>query len=157
MTRNAGNPPEWDKFDEMIGRVTALAVAEAEHAEWNKGGWRQEFEVDMLAAAGAQGFSEGTSEVLAIGSELGAQIVPLEQGVEVKLQLQGFPALEAFGGRPARLVSANGAIDYRLRFDTEGAARCLLSDTPRIREGLSRFALFFLQNDQDRQEGSGPQ
>ncbi len=143
MTRDDEKTLPWRDFLYTLDVVTNSAVADLEAGTGN---WVKGFDVILLAAASEGGLKLPESEVLAEGSELG--ITMLSEGPEMKLnlQLQGFAALDTYGGRAARLVSENGAIDYRLRFSDGGAATCMLSDAPKVREGLGRFAVFFLEN-----------
>ncbi len=148
MTFNSDKKQEWRGFLKTIDLLTAAALSELDaEAELKSGRWERKFEVVLLAAASQDGVRLPESEVLSEGSELAVTITPEDEQLFLKLQLQGFATLDQFGGREARLVSDNGAIDYRFRFGTSGSAICVLADRVRIREGLGKFAVFFQEGD----------
>jgi hypothetical protein len=148
MISHKDEEQEWRSFLHTIDLLTAAALADLDaEAELKPASWTRKFEITLLAAAGADGVRLPSSEVLSEGNELGVVITPEHGQIFLKLQLQGFAALEQFGGREARLVSDNGAIDYRLHFNSSGSAACVLSDASSVREGLSKFAIFFAEGD----------
>ncbi len=148
MTGDKNERQEWRGFLQAIDFLTAAALADLDaEAELKPSSWERRFEIVLLAAAGEDGVQLPGSEVLSEGNELGIRIAPDSGQLLLKLQLQGFAALDEFGGREARLVSDNGAINYRFRFNSGGAATCVLSDRTHVREGLGKFAIFFTEGD----------
>jgi hypothetical protein len=153
MTVSNGKKQEWRGFLKTIDLLTAAALEELEaQAGHESTRWERKFEVVLLAAASAEGIRLPESEVLSQGSELGVTITPGNEQLFLKLQLQGFATLDQFGGREARLVSENGAIDYRFRFAASGQAICILADRLSVREGLGKFAILFQEGDGESHE-----
>lgn len=145
--KSGNNGPIWRDFLHTLDVLTASAQADLEAAEASATApparWRRGFTVELLAAAAPEGVVLPETEVLGEGAELGVHIVPSDFELRVTLQLQGFAALDRYGGQEARVVSANGAIDYRVRFSRSGAAVCALANTPGVREGLGKFLVLF--------------
>lgn len=133
----------WRAFLEAIDMVTASALAELDAESEPMSEWRCIFQVELLAAAGSDTVRLPETGVLSEGSDLGVTVTPEHRGLVVRLQLQGFATLDRFGGRDARLLSDNGAIDYRCVFSRGGAAVCILADEPHVRAGLCKCAVFF--------------
>lgn len=118
--------------------ITARALAEHEiRSATSTQGRAKRYQITLLAAAPGEAVALPKSEVSADGGELGITIEEQEDGLRIKVQLYGFAALQAHGGRAARLVSANGAIDYAFRFSGQGTGVCMLADTPEVRAGLA--------------------
>jgi hypothetical protein len=140
---NGGDNQEWRDFLRTLDVLTASAKADLEAEEASAPQWRPAFAVELLAAAHAEGVRLPETEILCEGNELAVQIAPSDFELRVTLQLQGFAALDQYGGQEARVVSANGAIDYRVRFSASGTAVCMLANKPKIREGLGKFSVLF--------------
>jgi hypothetical protein len=145
MTMTSNKRHGWQGFLETIDLVTASALADLEAGAEPKRRWRRTFQVELLAAASGDGVELPETGILSEGSELGVTITPEDRRLIVRLQLQGFATLDQFGGREARLVSDNGAIDYRFTFAHSGSAVCILADDSRVREGLCKCAVFFAE------------
>lgn len=143
MTKRAKDAPLWRDFAHTVSVLTASALAANEAGAPAARGAAplRQFDFELLAAAGDTQVKLPQSELLARGSELGVTIEEQADELWLKLQLKGFAALRENAGREARLVSANGAIDYRFRFSGKGAAVCVVADTPEVREGLRSFSI----------------
>jgi hypothetical protein len=140
-----GDARQWRDFLDALDALTAMAKGDVEAAaaarERSSPGpcWRPAFAVELLAASRPEGVELPETEFLSESAELAVRIAISDFELRVTLQLQGFAALEEYAGREARLVSDNGAIDYRLRFSPLGAAVCALANKPAVREGLRSF------------------
>jgi hypothetical protein len=140
---NGGDNQEWRDFLRTLDVLTASAKADLEAGEASGPQWRPAFTAELLAAAQPEGVKLPETEILCEGNELAVQIASSDFELRVALQLQGFSALDQYGGQEARVVSANGAIDYRVRFSASGSAICMLANKPKIREGLGKFSVLF--------------
>jgi hypothetical protein len=138
-----GGDQKWRDFLRTLDALTASAKGDLEAADASDDGWRPAFDVELLAAASPDGISLPETEILCAGAELAARIAESDFELRLTLQLQGFATLDQYGGREARVVSENSAIDYRICFSASGAAVCLLANKPKIREGLGKFAVLF--------------
>jgi hypothetical protein len=131
-------------FAHTVMVITARALAE--HEMRTSGAAEQtnfapHYQITLLAASPGETIALPKSEVTAEGGNLGITFEEREDGLKVTLQLRGYAALQAHGGREARLVSSNGAIDYAFRFSRQGTGICLLADAPEVREGLARCSV----------------
>lgn len=61
------------------------------------------------------------------GAPMIAAFSPLEDGLEVALMALGAPAIQSLRRQTAQIVSADGRVDYRFRFDALGQANLRLS------------------------------
>lgn len=103
------------------------------------------FECNLLAAA-TSGFTLPKAEVLAEGGGLGITIDDRDNEIRVTLQLKGFAALTGYAGREARLVSADGAIDYAFRFSEGGTGLCVLANAPAVHTALSSLSVLVAED-----------
>ncbi len=148
MSDDSRDAKRWHDFRHTALVLTASALAEHDLA--TAGGRARPriatFAFDLLAAAGASDVKL-PSELLSPGTDLAATFDFGRAGeIRVSLQLKGFAALKENAGRPARLMSANGAIDYAFRFGDRGAAICVLADTSAVRDGLKAFLVVVEQD-----------
>jgi hypothetical protein len=132
----------WHDFAHTLRVVTAAALARHDLLRGQVGSPRfvKRFEVMLLAAA-AESVALPKSDVIALGGGLAVAFEEREEGLWVKLQLKGFAALQANANRQARLVSANGAIDYAFCFGGTGGAVCVLANVPDVRLGLASLTV----------------
>jgi hypothetical protein len=97
------------------------------------------FVVSRLAAAGAAGLKLPQGEILALGSQLAVRMEAVGSDLQVTLQLRGFQALRAHGGKSGRLVSADQRVHVAFAFDAKGKAVCVMTDSDIARGGLEQF------------------
>jgi hypothetical protein len=147
MSDEAKDAKLWRDFRHTMRVITASALAQHDLAA--TGGRAAPrvttFTFDLLAAAAAADVRLPERR-LSTGSELAAELDDSRAGeIRLSLQLKGFAALKENAGRPARLVSANGAIDYAFRFGDHGGAVCVLADMPEVRDGLKAFSVLVEQ------------
>lgn len=143
MTTRAKDARQWRDFAHTVSVLTANALAAHERTASGAPAAlpAPRFEFEVLAAAEEADAKLPGTEFLARGSALGATIEERPGELWINLQLKGFAALSEAAGREARLVSANGAIDYRFRFSDRGTAVCVVADTRQVREGLKHFSV----------------
>jgi hypothetical protein len=129
-------------FAHTVRVVTARALAEHERGiPIVAARTAQRFTVIAMAAAAADMADLPRGEILAREGELGARFEARDGRVYATLQLKGFSAITAHGGRSGRLMTSNGAVDCRFTFDTRGKSVCVLLDAPEVRAGLNDFSL----------------
>jgi hypothetical protein len=136
MTASAVERKFWRDFAHTLTVTMASALAADDVARRDESLCTRTFEFTLLAATGQQGFVLPREERLTADGTMGLRFEEGPGEIRVLLQLKGFAAIAAFGGRTARLVSLNGAVYYEFRFDSRGAAACTLADDAHVREGL---------------------
>lgn len=143
MTTGNGGPSMWRDFAHSLRVVVASATAASalDGAALAARPVQRQFNIALLAAAGAHGIILPDEEFTVEGGELAILIEqhPVAAEITVRLQLKGFAALQTSAGREARLVSDNRAIDYDFRFSGRGTATCILQDSSDVRAGLLSF------------------
>jgi hypothetical protein len=98
------------------------------------------FEIRLLAAAGTE-LALPRQEILTPDGAIGIRFEPSDGEIRVHLQLKGFAALSSFARRAGRLTGGDGVVDHVFRFDQDGAALCVLADSPVIRAALGNLRI----------------
>lgn len=147
---------KWEDFTHTMRVLTASALARYdEGAERNQQELRNadsrrptpakrrssasRYEIMLLAAADTKVPRLPKSKVT---SKNGGLTVLFREGpgeITAILQLQGFLEIRKNAGLEGRLVSTNGAIDYRFRFGRDGKAECVLDNSSAVRLGLAHL------------------
>lgn len=137
----SGQPRKpWHDLAHTASMLMARALARHERTTADRRGFTPAFTFELMAAATT---AEPPLPHALEAREDGLAMTIEERGPELwlTLQLAGFAALDEYGGRPGRLVSHNGAIDYPFAFDAHGRAVCVLANEPAVRHGIAGLAV----------------
>jgi len=133
----------WHDFAHTASVYMATALAEYERAQRATLGWQPAAYTFELLAAATEPDAPLPSSIDA--REGGLRMTMEQQGDELwlRLELDGFAAIEEHAGRTGILISANRAISYPLVFDGAGRALCILDNTPEVRAGTRSLSIVF--------------
>ncbi len=133
----------WHDFAHTASVHVATALAEYERAQRAALARHPAAYTFELLAAATEPDAPLPSSIDA--REGGLRMTIETQGDELwlRLELDGFAAIDEHAGRAGILISANRAIHYPLVFDGEGRALCILDNTPEVRAGTRALRIVF--------------
>ncbi len=133
----------WHDFAHTASVHIATALAEYERAQQGALGRRPAAYTFALLAAATEPDAPLPSSLDA--REGGLRMTIELQGDElwIRLELEGFAAIDEHAGRAGILLSENRAISYPLVFDAAGRALCVLDNTPEVRAGIRSLRVVF--------------